>query len=138
LETVAVAAKPKRISALGQVETRKSFRIRPLVQAKRDADGFLNDLQYLHLVSIVRNLKFWGQCDRMTMLDVKPIDRFFELREKGGPLGKINARVYFAVFPKTREIWVLGAYKKEDEGQTPKHIIVRIRNRLRQLPGGLP
>jgi hypothetical protein len=39
--------------------------------------------------------------------------------------------VFFAFLPKSRKIIVLGSIKKEAEGQTPRHIVLRMRGRLR-------
>ncbi len=127
-------AENRRKVATGKAGTENaSYRLRPLVQAKRDARRFLNDFQYWHLVSIVRQLKHWGDLKWQNLLSIKAIDTFHELREKGGPLGKINARVFFWVDENNREIWILGAYKKEEEGQTHRHVVLKMRERKRQI-----
>lgn len=63
--------------------------------------------------------------------DVRKIQEFHELRDKGGILGKIDLRVYFVVVEERRLILVLATYKKEDEDQVASHIVTRVRNRLR-------
>lgn len=63
--------------------------------------------------------------------DVRSIENYFELRDKGGVLGKLNVRVYFAVIECSKTIVVLGCYKKEAEDKTPQYIRSRMRNRLR-------
>ena len=64
-------------------------------------------------------------------MDVRPIEGFYELRDKGGVLGNINLRVYFAVVHEERLLLVLGCYMKEDEGRAPGYIKVRMKNLLR-------
>ena len=130
-------AENRRKVATGKADPENtSYRLRPLAQAKRDARKFLNDFQYWHLVSIVRQLKHWSDLKWQNLLSIKAIDTFHELREKGGPLGKINARVFFWVDENNREIWILGAYKKEEEGQTPRHIVLKMRGRQRIIKEG--
>jgi hypothetical protein len=63
--------------------------------------------------------------------DVRKVHEFYELRDKGGILGKINLRVYFVVVEERKLILALATYKKEDEGQVPQHIVIRVRYRLR-------
>ena len=70
------------------------------------------------------------------MVNVKPIEDYHELRDKGGILGKINLRIYFLVIPKDKSILVLGAVKKESDKQTPNWIKIRIRSRLRKFRNG--
>ena len=62
---------------------------------------------------------------------MRPIDDFFEVRDKGGVLGKINVRVFFFIEFKSRTIVVLGAIKKENEGQTPGPTKLTMRRRMR-------
>ena len=75
-------------------------------------------------------------------LSVDAVEDFHELREKGGVLGKINVRVFFAVDKrKTADIdhhaiVVLGAVKKESEGKTPEGDRIRIKRRLRKYLAG--
>ncbi|WP_428939681.1 hypothetical protein [Fontivita pretiosa] len=104
-----------------------------LKKAADEAKSFLSPVQYAALVEDVKNLSDWPDGPRIQLLDIVSIDQFRELREKGGIYGKINVRVYFAYLPKSRAIYVLGAYKKEAEHQTPRHIVATMRNRLRRL-----
>ncbi len=57
---------------------------------------------------------------------------YFEIRDKGGILHKINVRLFFFVHKPTRHIVVLGAIKKENNGPTPigDRLTMRRRRRL--------
>jgi len=66
--------------------------------AERDARKFLNEDQYAHAVQLFDELSLESNPRCSTTQDVRPIDEFYELRDKGGILGRINLRVYFAVF----------------------------------------
>jgi carbon storage regulator CsrA len=106
-------------------------RLVPLKVAIKDGRGFLSAGQYLHVADIVRRLADWNNPEEIKDLRIEPIQGLWELKEKGGILGRINVRVVFAYLKDRDEIVVLGAFKKENEGQTPKHIIIRMHNRLR-------
>ena len=99
--------------------------------AAKEGKRILDETQYAHALQQIEELARADDPRRPATLDVKSIERFFELRDKGGVLGRINLRVYFAVLDDSHTIIVLGCYKKEDEGQLPTRIKVRIRNRLR-------
>ena len=68
-------------------------------------------------------------------VDVRAVDDFYELRDKGGILGKINVRVYFVIRPDIRGIFILAAVKKEAEGQIPRMIKTRVAKRMNILFG---
>jgi len=99
--------------------------------AEKDARRYLNDDQYAHVVELFDQLA----CEQNPRLsdtqDIRPIDQFFELRDKGGILGKINLRVYFAVFDEEKLLVALGCRKKEEEHQVPAFVVVKMRNRFR-------
>jgi hypothetical protein len=99
--------------------------------AEAEGRKILTEAQYAHIVGLFDELATENDPRNSSSQDVKAIDEFYELRDKGGVLGKINMRTFFAVLGKT--IVVLGNYKKEDEGQTPGHVKIKIRNRLRQV-----
>ena len=65
-------------------------------------------------------------------VDVKSIEDYHELRDKGGVLGKINFRAYFFIDKVSRLIVVLGSDKKEEDGQTSQVVKIRMRFRLRR------
>lgn len=104
--------------------------------ARDEATGFLNDGQYAHAVDLVRALASDPDPTHPATVTVEAIEDFYELKDKGGILGKINLRVYFTVHPKERAIIILGAIKKEAEGQTPAWVKIRVRNRLRKFREG--
>jgi hypothetical protein len=87
--------------------------------AFEEAIGFLDPDQYEHLAAQVRELA--GEVDptHSETIDIRPIENFYEIRDKGGVLGKINARIFFLVRKSTRTIVVLGAIIKKNDGQNP-------------------
>ena len=123
-------AKPKSVelkTALKRIE------VRYLRVAAEEARSFLSAVQYAALVDATKCLKDWPSGPLMSGLRISPIDEFHELKEKGGIYGKLNIRVFFAFLKKCRRVYLLGAYKKEAEGQTPRHVVLKMRNRLREL-----
>jgi len=72
------------------------------------------------------------------VIDVKAIVDYYEIRDKGGVLGKSNVRVFFFVRKEPRETVVLGATKKEKEGQTPLGTKILMGNRKRKYLTALP
>ncbi len=110
--------------------------------AYKDAMKFLDEDQYGHISLQVRELALELDPTHSAMLSVDAVQDFFELREKGGPLGKINVRVFFFLDTRKEQdssnhaIVVLGAIKKENEGRTPPGDIIRTRRRLRKYLAG--
>lgn len=104
--------------------------------AREEAEGFLNGEQYAHAVDLVRALASEADPTHPVTVTVEAVEDFYELKDKGGILGKINLRIYFMASSKDRAIVVLGAIKKETEGQTPMWVKIRIRNRLRKFREG--
>ena len=100
-------------------------------RAKTEAESFLTDDQYEHAVSLVKQLALEDDPGHPASVSVRPISGFHEIRDKGGVLEKINLRIYFWICKEIRAIVVLGAYKKEDERQTPKRIVARMKSRQR-------
>ena len=72
-----------------------------------------------------------GQPPR-SVADVRPIEQYFELRDKHGLLGKINLRVFYCLLEELNYLVVLGVWKKEEEHQTPPRIKVRMRRRMKK------
>lgn len=64
-------------------------------------------------------------------VDIAKMTTFWELKDKGGPLGKINLRVFLLVDSARKAIVVLGIHKKEDEDQLRSSVIERIERRVR-------
>lgn len=108
------------------------WRVGYLEAANKDASKFLDEDQIEHLRQQIIDLATHENPRVSQTQNVERIEDFFELKDKGGILGKISVRVFFAVFDEDTLIVVLGCHKKESEGQTPRHVIVRVRNRLRQ------
>lgn len=52
-------------------------------------------------------------------VDVRPIEDFYEIRDKGGILKKLNVRIFFFFQKAARRIVVLGAINKKNDGPTP-------------------
>ncbi len=102
-----------------------------LEQAFEEAQAFLNGDQYEHLASQVRELARQEEPTRCDTVDVRPIEEFYEIRDKGGVLQRINARVFFCLCRPTRTIAVIGAFNKKNDGQTPDHVKTLMRYRMR-------
>lgn len=87
-----------------------------------DEASFLTETQYEHVVDQIRELARADDPSHPSTVTVSPVDDFLELKEKGGPLGKINLRVFFIVDKREgkKKIVLLGALKKENDGQIPK------------------
>ena len=64
-------------------------------------------------------------------IDIRPVEDYYELRDKGGILRRLNVRVFFFVHKPTRTIVALGTIKKENNGQTPIGDKVTMRRRKR-------
>jgi hypothetical protein len=101
-----------------------------------EAREFLSMGQYVHVQDFVRQLVGFGTQEYDRTICVKQLGDFWELKEKGGLLGRINVRIYFAYVKHHNRIVLLCAYKKEDDGAAPPHIIIRLRNRLRMYLNG--
>ncbi|MGL4423481.1 MAG: hypothetical protein ACRCZF_22685 [Gemmataceae bacterium] len=97
-----------------------------------EAMEFLTNVQYQHLAEQVRLLAGTAEPTSSDLVDVRPIEDFYELRDKGGVLGKINARVFFAVLREQRTLLVLGSLNKQNDGKTPHHNVVTVRSRLQR------
>ncbi|MCX7427687.1 MAG: hypothetical protein NTW96_18920 [Planctomycetia bacterium] len=107
-----------------------------LEAAKKEGHKILTDLQYDHIVDVLKRLVDFGNPAATGDLDIKPIRSFHELREKGGILGRINLRVYFGVVSEEGELVVAKVYKKEDDGPTPRHVVVLVEDRLETYKEG--
>jgi hypothetical protein len=92
--------------------------------------------QYAHVVDLLRTLASEADPRRAVCVTVEPVEDFFELKDKGGVLGKINLRVFFVVVDEERVILVLAAVKKEAMGKTPEWMKIRVRHRLRRFRSG--
>ncbi len=94
----------------------------------------MNVGQYMYIRDLVKQLTNFGDPDGIP--GVSQFGDFWELKAKGGVLGRINTRIYFADVGKQREIVVLHSYKKEEGGAAPPRIRVTLRHRLRLYKKG--
>lgn len=108
-----------------------------LTSAVQEARGFLNEVQYTHLVDVLKDLAREEDPIHPNSVTVEPIKGhdFHELKEKGGCLGKINVRVFFFVQKDDKTIVLLGAINKGD-GKTPKPTLVTMTVRKRRYLSG--
>ena len=99
--------------------------------AAKEGWEMLTPGQYLHIKDQVRQLVGFGIKRYESNLTIAPFGDFWELKDKGGTLGRKNVRVYFAFNSELNKIIVLHTYKKEDDGAAPPHINLRLKNRYR-------
>lgn len=119
----------KAKAADGQGIWRKMY----LDLAAGEGRKILTEAQYVHVLEQIDDLATEKDPAMSHRHDVRPIEGYYELRMKGGILGKINLRVYFALVTGKVVLLVLACYKKEEEGQTPAYIRARVNNRLRAV-----
>jgi len=103
---------------------------------RREAREFLTIGQYVHVTDFVKQLTGFGSRRYDRTICIAPIDEFWELKEKGGMLGKINVRIYFAFLKESNEIAILHAYKKEDDAQVHPSVLLLVRQRCRRFVSG--
>lgn len=120
------------ISKTGIVNESPKWKLGYLEAAEADGRKFLTEEQYAHAVQLFDELAYEIDPTKSETQEIRKIHEFYELCDKGGVLGKINLRVYFAIVNDMKLILALAAYKKEDEGQVPPYIVIRVRNRLRR------
>jgi hypothetical protein len=100
--------------------------------------GFLKPEQYQHLALQVRELAQEEDPTHCSVVSVKAMlpEEFYELRDKGGVLGRMNVRVFYGVDKSSRSIVILGGIKKQNDGPTPRGDLIRIRRRWRKYKTG--
>jgi hypothetical protein len=96
-----------------------------------EAMDFLDDDQYDHMASQVKELATQQDPTHSPTVDIRPIEDFFEIRDKWGILGRINVRVFYFVHKASRTIVILGAINKKNDGETPIGDKYRMRRRKR-------
>lgn len=99
--------------------------------AHPEAMDVLNPEQYAHVAEQFKELARHDDPTHSEVVDVRPIEEYYELRDKGGVLARLNVRVFFWVDKGKRAIVVLGTINKKNDGQTPKGDRIRMRRRLR-------
>jgi hypothetical protein len=102
-----------------------------LDQAYCEAMDFLSEAQYAHLAKQVKELAKEEVPTQSSTIDVRSVEDFYELRDKGGILRRLNVRVFFFVHKARRSIVILGAANKQNDGPTPTHILILMRRRKR-------
>jgi len=112
--------------------------VRILAPVHDEAFKFLSKAQYEHLALQVRELARHEDPTHSDVLSIDKIEDFYELRDKGGVLGKLNVRIFFGVDKENHEhsIVILGAIKKENDGPTSDGDKIRIRRRWRRYLNG--
>lgn len=101
--------------------------------AYHEAMTVLSEVQYEHVAAQIRELAKQGDPTHSDGIDVRPIEDFHELRDKGGILAKINIRVFFFLHKESRTIAILGAMNKKNDGATPLGDRRRMKRRMRIL-----
>jgi hypothetical protein len=101
-----------------------------------EAEECLSAAGYKHLELQVKELAREAEPTACETVDVRAIEDFYEIRDKGGVLGKANIRVFFGVDHKRRALIVLGVIKKQNDGPTPLGDKVRMRRRWRYYAAG--
>ena len=90
-----------------------------LDRMEKEAQKQLDDAQYEHMKDQVRSLAREDDPTHSQAVDVRALGKeLYEIRDKGGPLRRLNVRIFFNVLKKLREIVLLGLIKKENEGKT--------------------
>lgn len=108
------------------------WRIGYLDVVKKEAQKHLTDEQYAHVIGLIEELACEDDPTKSQTQHVEKIENFYELKDKGGILGKINVRVYFILIPEQKLVLTLKFDKKEQDGKPSRHAVTSVRNRLRQ------
>ena len=106
-----------------------------LTVAEQKARKWLDGAQYGHLVDQVLALAAEEDPTHAQSLDVKSIEDFFELRERGGPLGSLVVRVFFGIDKERGSILILGVERKGSQ-KARKSTKVRMRSRWKRYLRG--
>jgi len=100
--------------------------------AHQEAIAFLSEEQHACLRELVKELARWPEPSNQPLIDVRRVADVFEIRDKGGLLGKINVRIFFCIDHDTRTIAVLSVINKKNDGPTPKVDKIRATSRRRR------
>lgn len=113
-----------------------AWSIRILDRAFDEAMQFLDRRQYRHLAQQFQELARQADPTHSDTISLDDIEDFHELRDWGGMLHPRNVRIYFGVEKSRREIIVLGAMDKKNDGATPLGVKSRMRRRWRRYRAG--
>lgn len=91
----------------------------------------LNEEQFYYLADQVQHLAKHPNPTMSQELSIDKVGDFYELREKGGVLGKLNVRIFFDVVEENRLIRILGLYVKKHDGPLYPNVVERIQRRQR-------
>ena len=98
----------------------------------------MDEDQYSYLSRQVRELARHDDPTHSETIDIRPVHEMFEIRDKGGILGKLNVCVFYLVSRSNRTIVILGAFPKQNDGPTPPGDLWRMERRMRRLSRGYP
>lgn len=101
-----------------------------------EAESVLDAAGYKHLEMQVKDLAATEQPTHSSTVDVRAVEDFHEIRDRGALFGNANIRVFFGMDHASRAIIVLGVIKKQNNGPTPTGDRVRMRNRWRRYREG--
>jgi hypothetical protein len=96
----------------------------------------LTSTAYEHLKQQIRDLAGHLDPTHSPTLDLRPVEDFHELKDKGGPLGRAAVRVFYGIDHAKRAIIILGVTKKQNDGKTPLVDLIRMRRRWRMYRNG--
>jgi len=124
--------RPKTRKATGKPLGVKAVRI--LEKVEKEARKFLTAGQFNHILDLAGRLTDFGNPAVTSDLRIDKVENcLWELKDKGGSLGKTNVRIFFTHHKGSGHIIVVGVVKKEAESQIPSHIKSRMRNRARRV-----
>ena len=106
--------------------------------AYRESRQFLNEAEYQHMAMQVKAMATEETPSHSQLCSVDAIEDFYELRDRGGLLGGKNVRVFFGLVTEDgfKDIVILGAIVKQNNGPTPQGDKVRMRRRWRKYRAG--
>lgn len=98
--------------------------------AYEESCRFLDEAQRDHVAEQFRELARQDDPTHSLTVDIKQINSYYEFRDKGGVLQKINVRVFFYVHKPTRTLVILSSVNKKNDGATREHVKIRVEDRL--------
>lgn len=107
-----------------------------LERGYKEIKAAFTEPQYDHLVMQVKDLAKEKSPSKSEILSIDKIESFYELRDKGGVLGGINARIFYGISHEDKAIIILGGIKKQNNGGTPLGDKVTMRRRWRKFENG--
>jgi hypothetical protein len=112
--------------------------VKILDMAYRESRQVLKEAEYQHMAMQVKALATEETPSHSQLCSVDAIEDFYELRDRGGPLGGKNVRVFFGLNTDNgfKDIVVLGTIVKQNNGPTPQGDKIRMRRRWRKYKAG--